>query len=49
MILLTTLLVIVAIVLLIAYICYRMAFYADRMPDPNAEEYSIPEGEIYEP
>ena len=36
-------------VLLIAYICYRMAFYSDRRPNPNEEEYAIPEGEIYEP
>ena len=47
--LLIALLVIIAIVLLIAYLCYRMAFYADRRPDPKAEEFSIPEGEIYEP
>lgn len=34
-------------VLLTAYICFRMAFYADRKP--SGEEYPIPEGEIYEP
>ena len=39
--------VIVAIVLLAAYWCYRMAFYADRsIPQ---EEYPVPKGEIYEP
>ena len=43
------LLLLAAAVLLIAYICFRMAFYSDRRPDPNAEEYSIPKGEIYEP
>ena len=32
---------------IVAYICYRMAFYADRKP--SEEEYPIPEGEIYEP
>ncbi len=39
--------VVLIAVLVIAYICYRMAFYADRKP--SAEEYPIPEGEIYEP
>lgn len=34
-------------VLLIAYLCFRMAFYDARKP--NTEEYPIPEGEIYEP
>lgn len=34
-------------VLLTAYICFRMAFYADRKPID--EEFPIPEGEIYEP
>lgn len=34
-------------VLMTAYICFRMAFYADRKP--SEEEYPIPEGEIYEP
>ena len=34
-------------VLLIAYLCFRMAFYDSRKP--NTEEYPIPEGEIYEP
>ena len=49
MVLLLILLALAATALLIAYICYRMAFYSDRRPKPNAEEYSIPEGEIYEP
>ena len=35
--------------LLISYICFRMAFYAPRKEPANPEEYSIPEGEIYEP
>lgn len=47
--LLMFLLLLAAAVLLIVYICFRMAFYSDRRPDPNAEEYSIPKGEIYEP
>lgn len=33
--------------LLIAYICYRMAFYSP--PRVISEDYVIPEGEIYEP
>jgi len=39
--------VLILAVLLTAYICFRMAFYADRKP--STEEYPIPEGEIYEP
>ena len=35
--------------LLISYICFRIAFYASRKEPANPEEYSIPEGEIYEP
>ena len=39
--------VIVAILLLVTYWCYRMTFYADRsIPQ---EEYPLPKGEIYEP
>lgn len=38
-----------AAVLLIAYICYRMAFYASRKPKVSTDEIEIPEGEIYEP
>ena len=38
---------IVAAMLLIAYICYRMAFYADR--SVIEDEFAIPQGEIYEP
>ena len=36
-------------VLVISYLCFRMAFYAPRKETVNTEEYSIPEGEIYEP
>lgn len=35
------------LVLLITYICFRMAFWADRKP--ITEEYPIPDGAIYEP
>lgn len=48
MVVLLVILAILALgVLLTAYICFRMAFYADRRP--VEEEYPIPEGEIYEP
>ena len=33
--------------LLAAYICFRLAFYADRRPE--TEEYPLPKGEEYEP
>ena len=42
-----TLILLVLAVRIVAFICYRMAFYADRKP--SEEEYPIPEGEIYEP
>ena len=41
------LLLLILAVLAIAFVCYRMAFYAARKP--SKEEYPIPEGEIYEP
>lgn len=44
---LIVLLLLALAVVLIAYICYRMAFYDARKP--SKEEYPIPEGEIYEP
>ena len=47
MVILLILLVLLAAILITAYICFRMAFYADRKP--SKEEYPIPEGEIYEP
>lgn len=37
------------IILLIVYICFRMAFYVERKPKKVEEEYPIPEGKIYEP
>lgn len=36
------------LILLIAYICYRMAFYAPRRKVHTGDEIEIPEGEIYE-
>lgn len=40
---------VLALVLLIAYICYRMAFYAKDRKPAEPETYPIPDGEIYEP
>ena len=39
--------VLALLVLAVSYICYRIAFYADR--SVPQEEYAIPVGEIYEP
>ena len=39
----------VVAVLLIAYICYRMAFYVSRKPKAPSDQIEIPEGKIYEP
>ena len=36
-------------VLLIAYVCYRMAFFAPRHKHTPGDGIDIPEGEIYEP
>lgn len=41
--------VMLAAVPLIAYVCFRMAFYAPRKNDIPTEEYPIPPGKIYEP
>ena len=49
MIILFTLLALAALVLLIAYICFRMAFYAPRTEVEDKEAIDIPAGEIYEP
>lgn len=48
-ILLTIASALAAAVLLICYICYRMAFLAQRPKDPDPDEIPIPDGEIYEP
>ena len=47
-ILLAILAAVALLVLLISYICFRMAFYASRKKC-QTEEFPIPEGEIYEP
>ncbi len=45
-IVLATLAVLVFLVLLISYICFRMAFLA--RPDPcQGQEYPIPPGDVY--
>ena len=36
-------------VLLIAYVCFRMAFYVPEKTKQSQEEYPLPEGKIYEP
>lgn len=41
--------VLIAAVLIISYVCFRMAFYVKEEEKQSKEEYPIPEGEIYEP
>ena len=36
-------------VLIIAYVCFRIAFYVPRRETPPSDRIDIPEGEIYEP
>ena len=43
------LLTLAALTLLIAYVCYRMAFYSAPRKPLGPEEYELPEGDIYEP
>lgn len=40
--------ILAALILLGAYICYRMAFYSPKRKPKDPEEIEIPEGEIYE-
>lgn len=40
--------VIIAVVLLISYICYRMAFYSPSRPDVPSDTIELPNGEIYD-
>ena len=47
MVLLWIFLTLILLVLLISYVCFRMAFYASRKE--VRPEFDIPEGEIYEP
>ena len=39
--------VLAVLVILISYICFRMAFYADRKPEVLADEFDIPDNSIY--
>ena len=41
--------VILLLVLLIAYLCYRMAFYAPRRKAVPGDAIVVPEGEVYKP
>ena len=41
--------VIIAAILLTAYVCYRMAFYAPDRKPAAPDTYPIPDGDIYEP
>ena len=47
-VLILVVLILAAVVLTIAYICFRMAFYAPSQPPKDPEIIEIPEGEIYE-
>ena len=49
MLILWILLGLAVLVLITSYICFRMAFYADRKPVKDAPEYDLPPGKIYEP
>ena len=42
-----TVLFIAVLVLIISYICFRMAFYVPRKKVVNSEEFKLPDGEIY--
>lgn len=39
----------ILLILLIAYICFRIAFYVPRNKTEKSDEISLPEGKIYEP
>ena len=41
--------IVLLLVFLAAYICFYLAFYAPRKKVADADEISIPEGDIYEP
>lgn len=42
-----TVLFVAVLVLIISYICFRMAFYVPRKKVVNSEEFKLPDGEIY--
>lgn len=49
MVIVYILLALAIIMLLISYICFRMAFYVPKKVIIGPDEYPIPEGDIYEP
>lgn len=49
MLVLIILVILLLIILLPSYVCFRIAFYVDRKKLKNIDEFSIPEGKIYEP
>lgn len=48
-ILLTVTAVVIAAVLITAFICFRMAFYVPRKEKPDKAPYPLPDGKTYEP
>ncbi len=49
MVIVSILLILAFLVLLISYICFRMAFYVKEKKIIGPEEFPIPDGDIYEP
>ena len=43
------LLFVAALVLIVSYICFRMAFYADRSKQASPDVLDLPDGEVYKP
>ena len=46
---LTTAIIVVSLILLIAYICFRIVFYVPRKKETPSDELPVPEGALYEP
>lgn len=44
-----TAIILILLVLLIAYICFRIVFYVPRKNETPSDELPVPEGELYEP
>ena len=42
-------LLIIALVLIISYICFRLAFYVDRSKQASPDALDLPDGEVYKP
>ena len=47
--LLCILISIIALILCVSYVCFRMVFYVPRTQDQSIDEIILPEGDIYEP